>query len=107
MKIFPKPVTFEWDKGNIDKNFKKHSVANKEAEEVFENKPSFIIEDEKHSLMEKRYMIWGETDAGRKLSVFFTVRKDKMSKALLRIRIISARDMNKKERKAYKQSLKF
>ena len=57
MKILPEPISFEWDKGNIDKNFKKHKVTNREAEEVFNNEKKLIIEDERHSLAEKRYMI--------------------------------------------------
>lgn len=98
MKILPEPLCFEWDKGNINKNLIKHKVANQEAEEVFDNKPNFIIEDKKHSLKESRYLIWGLTDKGRKLAVIFTIRKDK-------IRIISARVTNKKERKAYGQKI--
>lgn len=99
MRILPKPIAFEWDKGNIDKNFLKHKVTNKEAEEIFDNKRKFIFEDEKHSLAEKRYMIWGKTDNHRRLVVFFTVRKDK-------IRIISSRDMDKKERREYEKKIK-
>lgn len=97
MKIFPKPISFEWDKGNIDKNLKKHNVTNKEAEEIFENHPHLLLEDNKHSTMlEKRYMIWGESDHKRKLTVIFTVRENK-------IRIVSARDMHIKERERYEK----
>lgn len=98
MKILPEPIEFEWDRGNIDKNVKKHDVANKEAEEVFKNKPIFIFEDAKHSLRETRYMIWGKTDNERLLTIFYTLRKDK-------IRIISARDMHKKERRSYEEKI--
>ncbi len=96
MKILPEPITFEWDTGNIDKNIKKHNVTNRESESVFINMPHFIIKDERHSLAEKRYMIWGTTENERKLSVFFTMRKEK-------IRIISARDMHIKERREYEK----
>lgn len=96
MKILPEPISFEWDKGNIDKNFVRHKVTNREAEEIFNNEQKFIIEDVKHSLSEKRYMIWGVSNKRRQLSVFFTLRKDK-------IRIISAREMNKKERREYEK----
>lgn len=98
MKILPEPVAFEWDKGNIDKNFVKHNVTDKETEEIFENEPKFIVEDEKHSLKEARYMIWGVTDKSRKLSVFFTLRSKK-------VRVISARDMHKKERREYEEKI--
>lgn len=99
MRLLPDPVSFVWDKGNIDKNYKKHKVANKEAEEVFENKPVFIFADEKHSISEKRYMIWGKTDKERTLTIFFTIRNDQ-------VRIISARDMHKKERRNYEEKIK-
>lgn len=98
MKILPDPVSFVWNKGNIDKNLDKHGVTNREAEEIFENKPVFIFKDVKHSLAEQRYMIWGITDKGRKLSVFFTIRNDL-------VRIISARDMHRKERRAYEEKI--
>lgn len=89
---------FEWDKGNIDKN-KKHDVENNEAEEVFFDKDSLTLPDEKHSFREKRFMNLGKSKINRLLSVIFTVRKSK-------IRIISARDMNKKERRLYEENSK-
>ncbi|MBU1110721.1 BrnT family toxin [Patescibacteria group bacterium] len=98
MIILPGPLAFEWDKGNVDKSFLRHQVTNQEAEEVFVNEPKFIIEDDKHSLMEKRYLLWGKTNVGRKLAVIFTFRVKK-------IRIISARDMNQKERRSYAQKI--
>ncbi|PIQ71393.1 hypothetical protein COV87_03705, partial [Candidatus Roizmanbacteria bacterium CG11_big_fil_rev_8_21_14_0_20_37_16] len=58
----------------------------------------FFIKDEKHSLKEERFMILGQTKLGRKLSIFFTFRKK-------RVRIISARDMNRKERNAYEKNI--
>lgn len=99
MKILPEPLSFEWDEGNIDKNLKKHGVTNQEAEEIFDNESSFIFEDERHSAFEKRYMIWGVTNKGRQLSAFFTIRENK-------IRIISVRDMHKKERREYEEKIK-
>lgn len=98
MEILPEPISFEWNKGNIDKNLKRHGVTNKEAEEVFENKPIFIFEDVKHSLVERRYMVWGKTDNDRRLTIFFTIRNNK-------VRIISARDMQKKERRVYEEKI--
>jgi len=98
MKILPEIVFFDWDKGNINKSFKKHEVTNKEAEEIFDSKPKFIFVDIRHSLQEKRYMIWGFTKNKRFLSIIFTIRSNK-------IRIISARDMNKKERSNYEKKI--
>lgn len=96
MVILKEPVEFEWDKGNIDKNLKKHNVADKEAEEPFANEPIFIKEDLKHSTLEKRYQTLGITDAGRLLFLSFTLRKNK-------VRMISARDMSRKERRMYEK----
>lgn len=95
--IIPEPIEFEWNKGNLDKNLKKHGVKNEEAEEVFLNNP-LIYEDLEHSEFEKRYDCLGETDKGKKLFISFTLRNDK-------IRIISARLMSKKERKGYEQKI--
>lgn len=97
VKILPKAVAFEWDKGNIDKNLKRHNVSNQEAEEGFFNKPIVVAEDKKHSATEKRYMLWGKTNNNRRLTIFFTIRNN-------RIRVISARDMHKKERGEYEKA---
>lgn len=93
-KLLPKPIAFEWDTGNKDKNWEKHKVNSREAEEVFFNKPLKVFPDMKHSTLEKRFQALGNTNADRKLSVFLTIRSEK-------IRIISARNQNKKERKQY------
>lgn len=94
MKKLPKPVVFDWDEGNIDKNWIKHKVHFREAEEIFFNKPLKIFPDTKHSITEKRFQALGVTNNKRKLSIFFAIRYKK-------IRIISARDQNKKERTKY------
>lgn len=99
MRLFPDPLSFEWNEGNLDKNWITHQVTNQEAEEAFFHEPRFVFEDEGHSLAERRYLLWGVTSKGRKLCIIFAVRKDK-------VRIISARDMNKKERKAYEEKAK-
>ena len=99
MKILPKPIAFDWNRGNINKNLKKHNVTDQEAEEVFANEPKFILEDEGHSTAEKRYMLWGVTNRIRKLILIFTTRRNK-------IRVISARDMSRKERKNYEEKTK-
>jgi uncharacterized protein len=85
---------FEWDSGNIDKNRLKHNVEVFESEQVFFNAPLIIIPDEKHSTMEIRYVALGKTNDGRNLTIVFTKRKQLL-------RIISARDMNKKEKNYY------
>jgi len=88
---------FEWDDKNRDKNWEKHKVAAGECEEVFFNLPLLLQSDDAHSQKEPRYYVLGHTIAGRRLFIAFTVREDK-------IRVISARDMSKKERKIYEQA---
>lgn len=85
---------FDWDQGNIEKNWIDHQVSPQEAEQVFFNIPLLVADDQKHSRTEKRYLVLGQTDEDRCLFIAFTVRKR-------RIRVISARDMNRKERKVY------
>ena len=90
---------FEWDEGNITKNWESHGVTHSECEEVFFNVPLVVNIDEPHSIKESRYYVLGKTSSGRPLFLVFTIRNDK-------IRIISARDMNRKERKIYEQTEK-
>lgn len=84
---------FDWDDGNRDKNLK-HEVTNGESEQIFFNEPLIVLDDAVHSVAEDRYAAFGKTDSGRTLVVIFTMRGQK-------IRVISARDMNRKERKYY------
>ncbi len=91
---------FDWDSGNSNKNWKKHKVANTEAEEVFFNHPRYIYPvREELSGGEKRFYLLGKTNSGRQLFIVFTVRKEL-------IRVISARDMSKKERRRYEERVK-
>lgn len=88
---------FEWDAGNRNKNPALHGVENSECEQVFFNQPLLVLPDPLHSLAEQRYWALGRTDAARLLFVAFTVRG-----AL--IRVISARDMSRRERRSYEQA---
>ncbi len=88
---------FEWDEGNIKKNWERHRVSHIECEEIFFNRPIIVKKDEPHSTSEDRYFILGKTDAGRLLFIVFTLRSNK-------IRIILARAMNRKERKIYEET---
>ena len=85
---------FDWDEGNIEKNWLAHQVTPQKAEQVFFNRPLIVADDVKHSRSEKWYLVLGQTDEDRPLFIAFTVRKR-------RIRVISARDMNRRERKVY------
>jgi uncharacterized DUF497 family protein len=90
-------VGFEWDSGNLTKSQEKHDVSPSECEQIFFNQPLVAARDERHSGQENRFFALGHTDAGRLLFVVFVVRKNM-------IRVISARDMNRKERKVYESS---
>ncbi len=92
---------FNWDEGNSRKNAEKHGVSQSEAEEVFFNEPLLLLEDSKHSQAETRFHALGETDDERLLHITFTLRQ---SGTL--IRVISARDMHRKERAVYEQAKK-
>jgi uncharacterized DUF497 family protein len=89
---------FEWDDGNARKSTDKHGVSQAEAEQAFFNPPLLFVEDPGHSVHEPRFHVLGRTDGDRLLHVAFTLRD-----AATRIRVISARDMSRKERARYAQ----
>ena len=86
---------FEWDEHNAAKNWERHGVSPYECEEVFFNSPLVVQEDRKHSGQELRFYALGQTHAGRLRFVVFTLRGQS-------IRVISARDMSRKEREVYR-----
>ncbi|MCP4268040.1 MAG: BrnT family toxin [Candidatus Brocadiaceae bacterium] len=88
-------IGFDWDKNNSEKIWLKHQVLPSESEQIFFNLPFVLADTEKHSEKSNRYYALGHTDADRKLFVVFTVRASK-------IRVITARDMSRNERKEYK-----
>ena len=90
-------VGFQWDEGNANKNRVAHDVENWECEQVFFNVPLLVLDDPRHSAAEKRWAAFGRTNGGRLLAVIFTVRGNL-------IRVISARDMNRKERRFYEET---
>ena len=89
---------FEWDSGNDRKSLKKHDVGRIESEQIFFNEPLLILEDRKHSQNEQRYHALGKTDDHRLLHITFTLRSESTL-----LRVISARDMHKKERQIYEK----
>ena len=93
---FDDVVGFQWDEGNADKNRLAHDVENWECEQVFFNSPLLVLDDPAHSGAEKRWAAFGRTNGGRRLVVIFTLRETL-------IRVISARDMNRKERRYYEK----
>jgi uncharacterized DUF497 family protein len=94
MQTFQAVEGFDRDQGNISKNWERHKVTPAQCEELFFHMPLVVQMAEQHSASEKRYFALGKTDAGRRLFIVFTVRKNK-------IRVISARDMSRKERSVY------
>ena len=88
---------FDWDEGNIYKNEDKHGLNYKKIEEVFFNEPLLIVEDFIHSEFECRCIAFGKDNNKRKIVVIFTVRNNK-------IRVISAREMTRKEKKFYENN---
>ena len=88
---------FEWDKGNVDKSYQKHGITPNEAEEPFLDENATIVKDVKHSQKEERLILLGKTLGKKLLFIVFTIRQTK-------IRIISARKANQKERKQYEQA---
>ncbi len=94
MELFKDPLEFEWDSGNQEKNLVKHRVSNAECEEIFFDSHKRVLKEMFYPTgpgHEKRYIVIGKTPKGRALYIVFTIRKN-------RVRVISARDMNRKER---------
>ena len=85
---------FDWDEANAHKNWQRHGVTPEEAEDVFFHEPLVVRADVRHSKNERRHYALGQTAAGRRLFVVFTVRRKL-------IRVISARDMNRNETETY------
>jgi len=85
---------FDWDQGNVNKNWESHRMSPHEAEQIFFNRPLIVADDVKHSGAERRYFVLGQTDDDRPLFIAFTLRGDL-------IRVILARDMSRRERKVY------
>lgn len=98
MADLSKIIGFDWDEGNARKN-ERHSVTQAEAEQVFFNFPLLILPDPGHSEVESRFHALGTTHEGRRLHLTFTLRNEEQL-----IRVISARDMHRKERVIYEQA---
>src|ERR1700753_2321889 len=92
MMDLSKVIGFDWDDGNARKN-ERHGVSSAEAEQVFFGTPLLLLEDPRHSDLEPRFHALGKTLEGRRLHLSFTLRRESTL-----IRVISARDMSRKER---------
>ena len=89
---------FQWDEGNARKSEERHGVSRADAEQVFADERLLLDRDIYHSRSEERYNALGCTANGRLLHVTFTLRINGTA-----IRVISARDMNRRERSRYAQ----
>lgn len=96
MRVDKTVLQFEWDDGNSDKP-KKHGLTLEETEEAFFDENKIIFTDWKHSKTEKRITLLGKTKTGKLLNITYTVRDSK-------IRVITARPINKKEVKLYEEA---
>jgi len=85
---------FDWDDGNVHKNWERHRVTPEEAEDIFFHAPLVVRSDVARSRKEPRFYALGQTLGGRRLFVAFTVRRRL-------IRVISVRGMNRSERERY------
>jgi uncharacterized DUF497 family protein len=94
MELLSACTGFKWDEANADKNWIQHQVSPGECEEAFFNVPLLVVADVSHSKREQRFLALGQTDAGRRLFLAFTIRQQL-------VRVISARDMSRRERKEY------
>jgi len=95
--LFKKPIAFEWDLGNQNKNWVKHRVTNEESEEVFFDPHKRILRHVFYQEKEERFILVGKTKKERFLAVVFTIRGEK-------VRVISSRDLNRKERVLYEET---
>jgi hypothetical protein len=88
---------FDWDDGNVDKNRGRNGVTAAEREQVFFQRPILIAPDPAHSQDEVRFAALGTTVLDRRLTIVFTIR-DTL------IRVISARDVSRRERRVYERA---
>ena len=95
---FARIVGFDWDDGNSRKNSDRHSVTQMEAEEVFVDERMVVLDD--IATAKPKLDIRSLAQLGRPPPpCSFTLRQDRTL-----IRVISARDMNRKERARYEQA---
>jgi len=89
-------MEFEWDPKKAGTNVRKHDVAFQEAAAVFGDPLAITFEDPDHSEDENRYITFGLSSQERLLVVSHTERGGLT-------RIISARLMDRKERRTYEE----
>jgi hypothetical protein len=94
--------TFEWDPVKARQNLKKHRVSFDRGAEVVLDPLAVSILDEEHSGDEERWVTLGKDRQGRVLILVHTFLE--ISTEECRVRIISARNANKREIKQYEEN---
>ena len=89
--------TFEWDLQKATTNARKHGVTFDEAATAFGDPFGLIVDDQRHSEAERRFVLLGVSQSNRLLAVMFTERGD-------RLRLISARAATRRERRHYEEA---
>ena len=84
---------FEWDWNNLRK-IREHQIKREEAEQVLFNDPIPVYEQDVEG--ERRFVYYGETNAGRLLAVIVTERGDN-------IRVVTAYDLDAGQRRDYRE----
>lgn len=84
-----------WLREVLEKNARKHDVMPEEVEQVFNNRPRFRFIEKGQVEGEDMFSAVAQTDEGRYLIVYFI--RELGDEAL----IVSAREMDAKERKRY------
>ena len=87
--------SYIWYRNIVDKLLWKHNTTHEEVEEIFQNQPKFKLIEKGKVKNENIYSARGQTNEGRYLTVLFIY---KLTKEAL---IVTARDMDSKERKNY------
>jgi uncharacterized DUF497 family protein len=90
---------FIWDSQKAILNFEKHGVSFEEAATSFADEEGLDWEDLLHSQHELRRKRLAQSVSGRVLLTIYTIRESKNGKD--KIRVISSRQANRKERQAY------
>jgi hypothetical protein len=91
-------LQFEWDPNKAESNIRKHGITFIEAESVFSDECARVIPDPDSSYGEERFIIMGLSEKHNTLVVCHCYRGGDE-----RIRIISARKAEKRERKQYEE----
>lgn len=88
---------FEWDEAKAKSNLRKHGVSFEDAVTVFDDPIAITLDDPDHSEDERRFLTMGNSKDGHLLVVCHSDRPD-------RIRLITARKANRRERRYYEDT---